>query len=60
MVLGVWGCAYGLAMGRWICADGVTHMLLGLCFWGDGFGRMALGVWFNFGRMAFGRIFLRV
>ena len=33
---------------------------MGVWFWGDGFGCMALGVGFGFERMAFGRMFLGV
>jgi len=35
-------------------------MVLGVWFWGDGFECMALGVWFGFGRMAFGHLGLGV
>ena len=32
--------------------------LFGVWFWAYGFGCLALGIWFGFGRMAFGRMVL--
>jgi len=59
MVLGVW---FDFGHMVWLWEYGFGRMVLGVWFWGDGFGCMALGEWFGFGRMVwlwaygFGRI----